>query len=104
MDEKKMVLTLKKKWFDLILSGVKTEEYREIKPYWTTRLTKYFDLLEASTAKTILFRNGYGYDKPEFKAECTLRTDNGKEEWGAEKDKQYYVLAIRKIYDARNIK
>ena len=26
-------LTLKKQWFDMILSGEKTEEYRDIKPY-----------------------------------------------------------------------
>lgn len=26
-------LTLKKKWFDMIASGEKLEEYREIKPY-----------------------------------------------------------------------
>jgi len=31
-------LTLKKKWFDMIKSGVKTEEYREIKDYWVRRL------------------------------------------------------------------
>lgn len=31
-------LTLKKKWFDMIESGVKLEEYREIKPYWMARL------------------------------------------------------------------
>lgn len=31
-------LTLKKKWFYMIVSGEKTEEYREIKPYWTNRL------------------------------------------------------------------
>ena len=30
-------LTLNKKWFDMILSGVKKEEYREIKPYWIKR-------------------------------------------------------------------
>lgn len=30
-------LTLKKKWFDMILSGVKKEEYREIKDYWARR-------------------------------------------------------------------
>lgn len=29
-----MILTLKKKWFDMILLKIKTEEYREIKPYW----------------------------------------------------------------------
>ncbi len=31
-------LTLTKKWFDMILSGEKTEEYREIKDYWIRRL------------------------------------------------------------------
>jgi len=27
-------LTIKKEWFDMIQSGEKKEEYREIKPYW----------------------------------------------------------------------
>ena len=27
-------LNLKKKWFDMILSGIKTDEYREMSPYW----------------------------------------------------------------------
>lgn len=31
-------LTLTKQWFDMIESGEKTEEYREIKPYWIKRL------------------------------------------------------------------
>lgn len=30
-------LTLKKKWFDMVLSGEKKEEYREIKPYLIDR-------------------------------------------------------------------
>ncbi len=34
-------LTLKKKWFDLISSGQKKAEYREIKPYWIRRLIQY---------------------------------------------------------------
>ena len=48
MEEKKILrLSLKKKWFDLIQSGVKTEEYREIKPYWYHRLhNKHFDCVE----------------------------------------------------------
>ena len=28
-----LTLPIKKKWFDMILSGEKKEEYREIKPY-----------------------------------------------------------------------
>ncbi len=34
-------LTLKRQWFDMILSGEKKEEYREIKPYWINRLLSY---------------------------------------------------------------
>lgn len=35
---KTLDLVLKRKWYDMIASGEKTEEYREIKPYWITRL------------------------------------------------------------------
>ena len=59
-------LTLKKKWFDLIASGEKTEEYRECKPYWAKRLKnqvgyKQFD--------EIHFKNGYGKDVPFMRVE-----------------------------------
>ena len=33
-----LILPIKKKWYDMILSGEKKEEYREIKPYYTKRL------------------------------------------------------------------
>lgn len=33
-------LTVTKEFFDLIKSGEKSEEYREIKPYWVERLTQ----------------------------------------------------------------
>ena len=33
-----LVLPIKKKWFYMILTGEKREEYRDIKPYYTTRL------------------------------------------------------------------
>lgn len=38
---KTLHLTLRKKWFDLIASGEKTEEYREIKPYWVSRFVDW---------------------------------------------------------------
>jgi len=31
-------LPLKKQWFELTKSGIKTEDYREITPYWVKRL------------------------------------------------------------------
>ena len=38
MNKSCLKLNLKKKWFDMIQSGQKKEEYREIKEYWFRRL------------------------------------------------------------------
>lgn len=107
IEEKKLLhLTLNKKWFDMILSGEKTEEYREIKPYWTRRFTyksnipnafKFFD--------KVRFVNGYGADKPAFVAELNgIVIGSGKSEWGADPGEQYYVLEIGRILHKENIK
>ena len=59
-----LILPIKKKWFDMILSGEKKEEYREIKPYYTTRLNKIFNMVDdipVELAETeVKFTNGYG--------------------------------------------
>ena len=39
MKKNVLTLTVSKQWFDMIVTGEKTEEYREIKPYWIKRLT-----------------------------------------------------------------
>ena len=84
-------LALKKNWFDLILSGEKKEEYREIKPYWEKRLIgKKYD--------RIIFRNGYGSYAPWFAIELEGITHGvGKSAWGAEEGKQYFVLSLGEI-------
>lgn len=38
MKKKTLTLNVSKQWFDMIVTGEKTEEYRVIKPYWVTRL------------------------------------------------------------------
>lgn len=98
----------------MILSGEKKEEYREIKPYYETRFRKlfrygyYFDEGKdprtkrySTEKKEILFRNGYSEDSPFFIAFCTLSVGNGKKEWGAEKDKQYFILKVHEILERR---
>ena len=96
-----LTLPIKKKWFDLILLGEKTEEYREIKPYWTTRFTKVFKCHDGmptgEDAQEIILRNGYGANTPYIKVLCTLQVKTGKPEWGAEPDILCYVLKIQKI-------
>ena len=40
MNKKILALTVSKQWFDMIIAGKKTEEYREIKGFWMSRLLK----------------------------------------------------------------
>lgn len=40
-----LILPIKKKWFDMILSGEKKEEYRDIKEYYETRFQNLFGAL-----------------------------------------------------------
>ncbi len=82
-------MTLKKKWFDLILSGEKKEEYREIKPYWDTRFSKKYD--------TIRFKNGYSKDSPVFDIELKgIKKGIGKREWGGSPE-VVYILQLGQI-------
>ena len=37
-NKKVLTLTISKEWYELIVAGEKNEEYREIKPYWASRL------------------------------------------------------------------
>lgn len=95
-----LILPIKKKWFDMILSGIKKEEYREIKPYWETRLRKAFGEYGIGVAKRkVLFRNGYGRHAPYFIALCSFKIGTGKEEWGATGGNQYFVLQIHEILE-----
>jgi len=52
-----MILFLKHKWFDLIASGEKKEEYREYKPYWDKRIWQIATLPPED--RIIEFRRGY---------------------------------------------
>jgi hypothetical protein len=70
-------LTLKKRWFDMIASGKKKEEYREVKTYWMKRLKN--GLYDA-----VRFRNGYMPDSPEVTVELKKITQGiGYPQWGA---------------------
>lgn len=109
-----LTLPIKKKWFDMILSGEKKEEYREIKDYWTQRFMRaiygdynphhvglfYGVLRETELGGKVILKNGYRADSPKIVCDCLLTIDTGKEEWGAEPNKNYYVLKIMKIEEA----
>jgi hypothetical protein len=97
--KKVLHLTLKKKWFDLIASGEKKEEYRECKPYWFERLHgrcgndyKHFDLVH--------FRNGYNRYSPFLIVECLgISRGKGNPLWGAP-EKDVYIIKLGRIITA----
>lgn len=101
-----LTLPIKKKWFDMILSSEKKEEYREIKPYWTKRfLNGLYDLkvnkdyFIINAQGTVIFQNGYQKNAPRIKCFIELTQGCGKEEWGAEPNKEYYILKILSVED-----
>ena len=58
-----LTLPIMGKWFNMILSGEKGEEYREIKPYYMVRFKKIFEMYPNSyiptgkDIKKVCFRN-----------------------------------------------
>jgi hypothetical protein len=83
-------LTLMRKWFIAILRGTKKIEYREIKPYWTKRLSDK----DGNSIKYnyIIFKNGYSKNAPEMKVEFL-----------GLKKKQEYEIILGKILDKKNV-
>lgn len=92
-----LILPIKKKWFDMILSGEKKEEYRDIKPYYTVRFQHLWQgsLNGGEATRKVCFRNGYSKNSPSLIAKVSLSIGTGKEEWGAEPGKKYYILHIK---------
>jgi hypothetical protein len=111
MSEQKIVhlpvhLILKKKWYDLIDSGEKTEEYRDISNYWMTRLLTSRKGVDAATWQwpvgfyagkfnIVVFQHGYAKNAPRMRFRTTgIRVDEGREEWGAIPGKKYFVIKL----------
>lgn len=111
-------LSLKKKWFQMIESGIKKEEYRELKPFWMRRI---FDCpkglsicvwnrqrcsscirlcpMSARSFSHVRFRNGYTKQTMTFEI-IDINIGFGNPTWGAPKDK----VIIIKIGKQCNIK
>lgn len=115
---KTLHLNLKKKWFDMVLSGDKKEEYREIKDYWVSRFVAaiWTDKLNSDSHKeaikkgeykriswhddydTITFSNGYSKKRKQFVIEFKgIEINKGIERWGGKRNKKYFVINLGKI-------
>lgn len=88
METKRILhIHVKKKYWELARLGIKEEEYRLIKPYWTTRLQKKYDLIYyylGYTNKKLIFK----YDGKKIKNILHL-------EFG-DKPVKVYAISLRK--------
>lgn len=102
---KTLYLPLKAKWYNMIESGEKTEEYREIKPYWEKRIgcelarsfchCCIFDYLMCGEVKQVRF--SYGYTKRTMTFEVkSITVGYGKIEWGAPVTKRVFIIKLGK--------
>mgnify|MGYP006381580025 CR=1 FL=1 len=105
---RQLCLSLKKEWYGLIQIGRKTEEYREIKPYWVKRLFVHADGRRLTNSEAFIFAQdiyalfravgrgaiehilythvkfSYGYTKRTMTFEVKdIRVGRGRVEWGA---------------------
>lgn len=116
---KNLQLSLKTKWFEMTKSGIKTEDYRKITPYWVKRLIQPND--EGVTIEAVIYYlNGgelhaFYSNRFEFKqftqntmtlgypktgdTEKILKLEHkgieirtGNPDWGAELNKLYFVI------------
>lgn len=119
---KTLYLPLQQKWYDMIEKGIKTEDYREIKPHWISRFIDmdfYYwkfptresvsDLYHQSEDKATgknFFRDDYckSFDTVTFSLCFTSKTmtfkiedftiGTGKSEWGAVPGKEYFIIKL----------
>ena len=117
-------LILKSQWYDMIDAGIKTEEYREIKPYWEKRLLDYkaisdhvdknfkvmmYKLFNGNDYpaladpphqfprgyKQVVLRRGYHRDTPSMTFVIKeICFGKGRPEWGAPKDKDVFIIKL----------
>lgn len=82
-----LYLPLKKKWYEMIESGYKTEEYREIKPYWIKRI----GLCDA-------VKFSYGYTQRTMTFECKgIRIGKGNPVWGAPEEDVFIIKLGKRL-------
>lgn len=109
-----LILPLKKQWYNMIDTGEKPEEYREITPYWCRRFLDVSDsridylneetiefmvnesLLKLRQFLRVTFTLGYPkagdtarrmtFNKPK------IRIGTGRPEWGAVEGKKYFII------------
>lgn len=92
-------LPLKREYYLMIESGIKREEYREIKPFWISRLLVggYSESGEIAFKHFPLVRFRYGYTRRTMLFEIDhISIGLGNPDWGAPDGVMVFILKIGK--------
>lgn len=107
-----LTLPIRRQWFDMILTGEKKEEYREVKPYYTIRFRQFVtlnpdvpnhvveEIFRNAAGKggvkyrNVIIRNGYSWHSAAMRVTGRVMIRQGRPDWGAEEGREYYVLTI----------
>lgn len=119
-------LPISEPWFSHILSGEKTEEYRECKAYYVERFCDDWDWSDfylrglwmnedgkkenGITAhyykpwKVLHLTNGYGHHRPQLWAHIKeIAIGRGNPEWGAP-EHDVFIIKLGEVFHTKNIK
>ncbi len=118
MGKKNLTLSLKRQWFEMTKAGIKREDYRELTPYWYSRLCLYLGEIKTQKWWIYYFVNHHSIDQEHhisFKSfdhnimtlgypkstdsDRILKLEHkgieirtGNPDWGAEPNKLYFVI------------
>lgn len=99
-----LTLPIKKKWFDMIKNGEKTEEYRALTEYYQTRLRNVWGYpAHWNEIHEVILKNGYAADAPKLLIKASLAVRTGREEWGAKPNEKYFVLIIHSVSEPAEV-
>ena len=99
--EKILDLSLTYHWYDIIDSGVKKEEYRDIKKqFYISRLLKNKKITSTNEFRHydfVRFHRGQGGKTNMLVECCGIQIGQGKPEWGAVPGETYFIIKLGKI-------
>jgi|SRR6186713_1496633 len=108
--ESNLQMSLKRKWFEMTKAGIKTEDYREITPYWIKRLCfkpnmgcvsdypshrQYGEFVIEQfdyNIMTLGYPSKDDHDRILKLPHAGIEIRTGNPEWGAEPGKIYFVI------------
>lgn len=91
-DLKTLTLHLTYQWYDMIESGEKKEEYRNINRYWERRLYCRGCTIFRPYTHVVLYK-AYTSTFMKFKI-ASFTTGHGKPEWGAPENRTVFIIKL----------